>query len=417
VLGWIIRTPQRGFLLLFLLSVAVRATLLPLLPLDPVRTVQWENGAVAENLIRTGEYANPYLVTTGPTAHPIPFYTGMLALIYRLFRVTMAAEHARCWLAIAGFSSMYALLPWFATHMGIPPQAGLLGGIMGALSPLHLPMGLCGGLGEEYAGLAMILLLLVHLGRWTSASCAVNGALVLGVAWGAVFHISPALLPVMAGCLAFEIWWNRRRRGWLLAAVMALGVGVACAPWTWRNYRAFHEVFFIRSNLGLELRMGNHPGVAATMEPTDGRRSGPHPRTDVEEAERVRELGEMEYMRRAGREARQWIIANPGTFTGLTLSRFAHFWLGPFDQPRIAVGFTLLTILAMLGLRRVLPTLGAPQQAAVLIPLVAFPLLYYVLCYTPRYRVPIDWLLLLLAGVEVWRWFGGDAGRECAAEA
>jgi hypothetical protein len=406
-----------AFLFLFLLSVTVRAALLPLLPLDPIRTLQWENGAVAENLLRTGEYANPYLVPTGPTAHPIPFYTGTLALIYRWFGVTMAAEYARCWLAILGFSLMYALLPWFALRIGIPPQAGLLGGIMGALSPLHLPMGLCGGLGEEYAGLAMSLLLLAHLGRWRSRDRSVKRALVLGTAWGVAFHISPALLPVMVGCLALEAWWGRRARGWMLAGAVVLGAVVACAPWTLRNYRAFHEVFFIRSNFGLELRMGNHAGVAATMETTDRRRPGPHPRTHVEEAEKVRELGEMEYMRRAGREARQWIIANPGTFARLTVSRVAHVWLGPLDQPRVATGFTLLTILAMLGLRRILPGLGAPERAVVVIPLVAFPLLYYTLSYTPRYRVPIDWLLLLLAGAEVWRWFGGDAGRERAAKA
>ena len=104
VMSRISLSPRRGFLLIFVLSASIRASLLPFAPLDPAWTIGWENGAVAENLIRTGEYANPYLVPTGPTAHPIPFYTGVLALIYRLFGVTMAAEYARCWLAIVGFS-------------------------------------------------------------------------------------------------------------------------------------------------------------------------------------------------------------------------------------------------------------------------------------------------------------------------
>ena len=29
------------------------------------------------------------------------------------------------------------------------------------------------------------------------------------------------------------------------------------APWTWRNWTTFHELYFIRSNLGLELRVGD----------------------------------------------------------------------------------------------------------------------------------------------------------------
>ena len=30
-----------------------------------------------------------------------------------------------------------------------------------------------------------------------------------------------------------------------------------------------------------------------------------------------------------------------------------------------------------------------------------FPLVYYVVAYLPRYRVPIDWILYLLAGKAV----------------
>jgi len=37
-------------------------------------------------------------------------------------------------------------------------------------------------------------------------------------------------------------------------------------------------------------------------------------------------------------------------------------------------------------------------------PLVCYPLVYYVVIYMPRYRWPLDWILLLLAGAAVWRW-------------
>ena len=39
-----------------------------------------------------------------------------------------------------------------------------------------------------------------------------------------------------------------------------------------------------------------------------------------------------------------------------------------------------------------------------LIPLATFPLVYYVVTYMSRYRIPLNWILLLFAGAEVWHW-------------
>jgi hypothetical protein len=45
-----------------------------------------------------------------------------------------------------------------------------------------------------------------------------------------------------------------------------------------------------------------------------------------------------------------------------------------------------------------------PQRAVLLIPLLTYPLIYYLVAYMGRYRLPMDWILLVLAGAEVWRW-------------
>ncbi len=76
--------------------------------------------------------------------------------------------------------------------------------------------------------------------------------------------------------MPFELWWSRDLRKWVLSVVMTLGVVLACFPWGWRNYATFHEVFFIRSNLGLELGMPNHEGAAAAMEVMDARQEPRH---------------------------------------------------------------------------------------------------------------------------------------------
>jgi hypothetical protein len=195
--------------------------------------------------------------------------------------------------------------------------------------------------------------------------------------------------------------------------MLVLGVVLACTPWAWRNYVVFHEFFFIRDNLGLELRMGNSPGAAATFEEMD--RAGhryKHPRIDLMEARKVKELGETEYMRQALNESLTWIQENPLDFFKLTFMRFVRFWLGIVSLSPTSVLMVASTVLAILGIRRVLPILTLPQRIILLTPLLTYPLIYYLVPYMPRYRTPFDWILLMLAGVEIWYWFENSAARK-----
>jgi dienelactone hydrolase len=155
---------------------------------------------------------------------------------------------------------------------------------------------------------------------------------------------------------------------------MILGVVLACVPWGLRNYARFDAVFFIRSNLGLELRMGNHEGVAAAMDVMDAREEHRHPRTHEREALLLREVGEVAYMRGAAREALGWIRSHPGGFLQLTASRVVHWWCGPLHDPMYALLVTALTLLALVGAWRTLPGLAIPQRAALLIPLATYGL-------------------------------------------
>jgi len=97
--------------------------------------------------------------------------------------------------------------------------------------------------------------------------------------------------------------------------------------------------------------------------------------------------------------------------------RALHFWCGPLRYPPLAALYTTLTVLAILGLRRAWPALGAPGRAALLIPLATFPLVYYVVSYVAHYPAPLAWLLLLLAGHEVGSWVGRAGNPWRRAEA
>ena len=245
-------------------------------------------------------------------------------------------------------------------------------------------------------------MLVAFLKRWNSERNSMIGSMALGLGIGISFHIQPVLLLTFLGFLTFEIWRSKKLPGILMA-----GVILACIPWAWRNYIVFHDFFFIRDNLGLELRMGNSPGAAATFEEMDRERHRyQHPRVDLIEARKVKELGEMKYMRGALNESLAWIQDNPLEFLKLTFMRFVHFWFGPLSLSPTSVLMVALTILAILGIRHVFPILTLPQRIILLTPLLTYPLIYYLVPYAPRYRIPIDWLLLMLAGVEVWHWIG-----------
>jgi len=282
----------------------------------------------------------------------------------------------------------------------------VLGGLTGALIPQQGILEIIGGSDQLFPGIALGLLAVAFLSRWTGGRDSTFRSLLLGIGCGAALHLSPPLLLVLLGWMAFEMVWRRDRRKWLFLACLALGAIAACIPWAWRNYTAFHEFLFIRSNFGLELRLANHDGADADIDVTVAREPDfRHPSASLEEARKVRDLGEAEYMRQSKNEALNWISRHPREFLLLTMMRVVYFWCGPLRcLPWTAAAITAVTIFALLGFRRILPALASPQRAALLIPLATFPLVYYVVSYVAHYRAPIEWMLLLLAGAEVWHW-------------
>jgi len=406
VIDWLVHTPVRAFVLIFILAFWIRMkSLMEIPPEYLIPNTNWELGSIAMSLLETGQFANPYMVQTGPTAHLPPLYPVIFAFIYHLFELTARAGYVSMGFIVVTNSIMYAMLPWLGVKFGAPRQAGLIGGLAGAF------MVEWSAHGEGLTGIFLGLILVAFLKRWGNGKISTLGSLLLGLGIGVAFHLQPVLLATVLGCLVFEIWWQKGQKKFAFTSVLIVGIVLACIPWAWRNYSVFHEFFFIRSNLGLELRMGNHDGAAAAMDIMDITQPGAHPRTHIQEALKLRDLGEVAYMQQALDETLNWIRNNPGEFLKLTGLRFTHFWFGPLHQPMTAFYITMLTILALLGSRRIYSDLSLPQRMVILIPLITYPVIYYFVPYMPRYRTPIDWILLLLAGTEIWHWISSGARR------
>lgn len=398
---WIAGSPLRAFLAIFLVGLVLRLWMFSFVPKDLIPpNPKWETGAVAISLAQTGRFADPYLIPTGPTAHMQPLQVGAASLLYRVLGVGHAGGLVRWILVLAVCSLLWASLPWLGNRLGVGREAGVVGGMAGALA-VGFPSEV-----EPVSALALFALLALFAARWRRSATSLGRSLLLGLATGVAFHLQPVLLPVVLGCVAFELWWSREPRKVGFAGMLLLGMLLACLPWGWRNYQTFEKVFFIRGNLGLELYVGNHPGAHADIDVSSARRSFRHPRTDLAEAERVLEIGEAAYMREKQHEALAWIGDNPGEFLRLTATRVLYFWLGPLHEPVRAFGYTVLFLLAVVGAWRVLPNLRAPERAALLIPLATYPLVYYVVAYMPRYGEPVRWILFLFAGGAVWGWVG-----------
>lgn len=399
VLNWLAGSSWRAFFLIFILAFGIRAYSLRNIPIiNLLPNPDRELGAIARSLAETGQFANPYISETGPTAHLPPIPPAIYALVYYWFGFTNTAGYIFMGFTIASYSVIYALLPRITDRLDAGRPAGLVGGLIGAciLEPELSDHG------EGLTAMLLGLMLVAFLDRWNNKHVSLITSLLVGLGIGVCFHVQLALLLPFLGYFAYEIGWCKGNRKVAISCMLAVGVVLACVPWALRNYNVFHEFFLIRSNLGLELRMGNSAGAAATFEEMDSQgHDYQHPRLLLAEALKVRELGEAEYMRRALEDALNWIKENPGRFLKLTFLRFVYFWIIPPNRSAVIEAFM---ILAILGARRMFPGLSLPQRIAILTPLIMYPLIYYLVLYTPRYRTPIDWMIFMFAGVEVWNW-------------
>lgn len=388
---------RRAFFLVFALHVGLQGFLLTKVPVRLVEPhSRWEVTAVAMSLYERGEFADPYAIPTGPTAHVAPFHPALIAAVYHLLGPTLRAGYVVWLILIATHGAAWAMLPWLADRFDLDPRAGLAAGIVGTLLP-RWP-----GFAEAPAAIAIGLMLAAFLARWKGRAPSLPSSFALGLAIGLSFLVTPSLLPVPLGLLAWESLRVRPPRWRPGVALVLLGMTVACVPWSLRNERALGGLVFIRSNFGLELRMGNHEGAGANLALSARAGTERHPRTDLDEARKVRDAGELAYMRAARREATEWSRAHPVEFLRLTGLRIVQFWFGEIGGGVESFGIALLTILSLVGAWRAFPSLSPSRRAAILVPFVLYPLVYYVVGYENRYRQPLDGLALLLAAGAVW---------------
>jgi hypothetical protein len=392
-----------AFLAIFLLSFVIRTAVLIDHRGDILQV--GEEPRIANALITKGEFADPYIIPTGPTAHSTPFFPVLLAGIYEVLGTGIAGQFGRCLLVVTGYSLLFALYPTFATAFGFPYEAGLGAGFLAGLLPVRRSFEVFRGWEEPWAAMALAFLLFLTLKRERSARPGVASAVWLGVGWGLSLYISFSMFAILIGLLFVEVLSNRSLRVVRDTCITLLVTVAAIFPWTIRNHRQLHAWTLMRDNLGLEVLYGNHEDARPSAELNGADplslKYFTHPGQSIPEATLVRDMGEVNYNRRDLHLALSWISDHPRDFVWLTVERFAFFWLGPLNHAYETIIISSYSLLGLAGLGFIRRRVGEIQFRLWCTVLFFYPLMYYIVAFAHRYRVQIDWMIWLSAGLFV----------------
>jgi hypothetical protein len=222
----------------------------------------------------------------------------------------------------------------------------------------------------------------------------------MGAYCGLATLVNPALLMALLALMGWAAWQTRKRLRYSpLLGLLVLSV--VFAPWPIRNVRALGGFIPLRSTVGLELWMGNRAGATGFLD------EAVYPLFNKWEYRQYAAKGEAAYMSEKSALAKAYMRAHPAEFVRLSGVRFARFWsgTGTRDGSRIFMLHAMLTTaLGGMGIWRLWQRRRFRLATLFLLPLILFPLPYYITHAEFRYRLVVDPLLTMLAAYAVSGW-------------
>lgn len=357
----------------------------------------WEMGRIGASLAAGHGFSSPFGPPTGPTAWEPPLYPGLTAGVFLVFG-TYSKASAFVLLALNSFFSALTCIPIFFIARRVFSESVAVGaGWAWALLP-NVMFWSTKWVWETSLS-ALLLTTIFWLALALENPDVVAPWINFGLLWGVAALSSTSLLSFLPAS-GLWAWYRRTHRGKRrLGGVMVASIMFfACiAPWLVRNYQTFGRFIFIRDNFGAELRLGNGPGADGTwMEYL-------HPTQDIYAMQQYESMGELGYVDMRKRQALDYIHADYERFAGLCLKRFIYFWAGPpkATQPPWMNGvknslYLASSILMFWGLVRALRLRKSGAWLFFWL-IVLYPAIYYLVFPAPRYRVPIEPEMAILA--------------------
>ena len=409
--------PRRSTILVLILALLGRLLVLKMAitghPHDWLYNRPYEMGQLADMLVHGHGFSSPFGGSTGPTAFIAPGYPALVALVFLVFGCYSFASA----IAIILSNILLNLLTlWLMMRLArglLDNRTAIFAGVLWAVSPvlLCIPTIFWETSFSACALLAMILLALRCRRTPTLAMWCL-----LGSSAALVALVNPALLPSLVAILGWAACQTRRvaRRVPLAGLLVLL---LVYAPWPVRNARQLHAFIPMRSTVGFELWMGNRPGGTGYLD------DSLFPRDNKSELASYIAKGEVAYTRDKSDQAWQYIRQHPAIFLRLTLRRIYRFWAGTGYKDGshlFQLHASLTSLFGFAGLFLLYRKRRRDLVALMMLPLLLFPLPYYITHAEFRYRYNIDPLMTVLAAYAVTQlaaaWFRQRERREKVRE-
>lgn len=212
------------------------------------------------------------------------------------------------------FSLIFYLVRQLGTRIGHRRVAGLACALV-AIWPNNIA---CAGTNDKEELLAVLItgaFLLFLRSREAHGWSRVALLFVAGLLTGGATLAQPAFLMFPAVIFGNEVFWSPRTAGGLVrgldrSLVFALGLLLAVAPWTYRNYRVYHRMVLVTVNGGSVFFRANNPKANAQYVPEPPKELRKDPFTASEEGYR---------------EGKRWIRENPAAFAMLAIRKQVVF--------------------------------------------------------------------------------------------
>jgi len=363
----------------------------------------FEMVAIAENLAQSGSYANPFSVlATGPTAANPPLYPLFLALLFKIFRSTALVLFAATLATIFANACTATLLPRISEVFYGDRRPGIVAAVFWILA---VPLWPCWDV--SFTVLVLIVFCLKTDTDLESQRLGVH-AFTSGLLASALFLLNPSTILITIPWLAWFAYRGRRMPkhamaycGFVICVTMVAG-----CTWAGRNRIELGKAV-IRTNLGLTLYASNNDCASSSLLASEASNCYQtyHPNTNIHESAMIRMLGEVEYDRRRVHDSGVWMESHPHRFLVLTIERLRDFWFPrPIETPFKCAVVWIATLLSIPGLFKMIQR-WMGLAVFVCSTLLIYPLMYYVVVSSLRYRLPVLWLSLLPCGwflVDLW---------------
>jgi hypothetical protein len=364
----------------------------------------WEMGRLARSLAQGRGFSSPTDLDSGPSAWTAPLYPYVLAGVFKLFGIYTPLS---AWVILT-FNSIWAALTCWSLYR-IADQ--IFGSWVArgtawtwAVFPylIYWPVRVVWEVSLTTFLLSLALWLAIRMEDVSSGRDWIR----FGLLWGLILLTNTAVIILLPFLLGWLLWafaekppasarWPSRFAG---PAISVLVLVFCAMPWTIRNYKAFDRFVFIRDNLPLELYEANNSASSGLWTRSE------HPGNDPVSMRRFQQLGESKFMEEKKRELAEFIRQRPQEFLLFTMERVWYFWAAPPQATIVAgydlwvarhVAFLLAAWFAFAGLG--LMFLRKRRYAWLLAPfLIVYPLPYYLVNPFPKYKAPIEPVMLML---------------------